>query len=157
MRCILVVASFLCSAAVAADSFVDARLGRWEEVKGVSGDYQSIRRTYESLGGGLTRMVVNDKLDAIHQWHVDFRCDATRYEILGHDDRPVGQYLTCRRRGERVFEMSLVRTGPWMGKVDITRVHESVSDDGERMNVVAFSRRPDGNEKVVYREFNRIH
>lgn len=132
----------------------DPRLGTWEELRGQSADFQSLRRTFESLDNGLERMVVNAKLDAANRWHVDFRCDGRAYPMVRHDGTPVGQTVACRIKGEREFDITLVRNGE-SGPSATTTVHETVSGDGQRYVVVARMEGPDGQPRVVRREFVR--
>lgn len=120
------------TAVLNAQEDVDPRIGVWEEQK-TSTHFESIRRVLENIPGGMTRMVVNAKVDAANRQHVDFRCDGKQYPLLSASDRPTGVMYSCRRAGNRVVESSLTSVGV-PASLD-TAVREVVSDDGQTLTM----------------------
>jgi hypothetical protein len=159
----LCVLGFCAAAALnAREDAADPRIGSWEEQK-TSTDYQSLRRVFENLGNGTTRMVVNAKLLEANRWHVDFKCDGAKYRTLTNDGKFTGITYACRRTGRLTFETSFTH-----GRADegvelhwtpqdwtIGTAVETVSADGTRYTTVLVRSLTNGQTREERREFVR--
>ncbi|HVQ16928.1 MAG TPA: hypothetical protein VMS40_25165 [Vicinamibacterales bacterium] len=112
----------------------DRRLGNWVETK-VSASYQGLRRSFEDLGGGITRVniAINDKGAALSS--AELKCDGRPYPVLGSDRQPTETTLSCRTLNASTTEFTFVRSGgdSWIKSTGTERV----SEDGEKMFVSA--------------------
>jgi hypothetical protein len=152
------------AATLNAQNQVDPRLGAWDELK-TSTDFQSLRRVFEKLDNGMTRMVVNAKLLEANLWHVDFRCDGRPYRTVTQDNRFVGITYACRQTGARTFETSFTHEPPDPG-VDPRATaqdwttgtgKETISADGESYTTVGTYHLPNGQTREGRRDYVRRH
>jgi hypothetical protein len=141
------------AALVNAQSAADPRTGVWEEQR-TSTHFDSIRRVVEEAPGGMTRMVINARLDEANRQHVIFRCDGKPYPILAANGSRTGMTYSCRSTGSRALESVIAVQGAPVGVE--TGVREVVSEDGKALSMNIAVRTPDGHVENTRREFMRL-
>ncbi len=152
------------AATLNAQNQVDPRIGAWDELR-TSSNFQSLRRVFEKLDNGMTRLVVNAKLLESNRWHVDFRCDGRQYPIVTQDNRSVGITYSCRQTGVRTFETTSTHeqadpgVALWGTAQDWTTGTgtETVSADGESYTTAGTSHLTNGQTRAGWRNYVRRH
>jgi hypothetical protein len=147
-----------------AQNQADPRIGAWDEQR-TSTDFQSLRRVFQKLDNGMTRMIVNAKLLEANRWHVDFRCDGRRYRTVTQDNRFVGITYSCKQTGVRTFETAFTHEPPdpgvnlWATPQDwkTGTGSETVSADGESYTTVGTSHLTNGQTREGRRDYVRRH
>jgi hypothetical protein len=123
-------AVMLCSlagiAAAGPDRVIDPRLGRWIEVSN-SSPSSPILRSFEDLGGGMTRVNSFINPDGTVRSRSDHRCDGRRYPVLNERGEPMTLLLSCVIRDRRTVEFAFTSTDG-SGRVDSGI--ERISSDG---------------------------
>jgi hypothetical protein len=135
-----------------AQAAADPRTGVWEEQR-TSTHFESIRRVVEDAPGGMTRMIINAKLDEPNRQHVDFRCDGKPYPILAANGSHTGMTYSCHRAGSRGLDSVIATQGASVGVE--TTVSEVVSEDGKRLSMTISAGTPDHRVEQTRREFVR--
>ncbi len=124
----------------------DPRIGVWVERK-VSSSYQGLRRSFEDLGGGMTRVNIAVNRDGVSLSRSDHRCDGRQYPVLGEDQQPTDTTFSCHTVNARTIEFTFRRSGAnsWVTSTGTERI----SEDGQTYTVSAVQR--DAQGRVVDR------
>jgi hypothetical protein len=125
----------------------DPRLGTWVEKK-VSSSYQGLRRSFEDLGGGLTRVGIALDSQGAPRSSSDLRCDGKAYPVVDEHRQPTDVTLSCHTLDARTTQFTFRRTGAGNGWVTSTGT-ERVSEDGQTYSVSAVQ--TDAQGKIVNR------
>ena len=130
----------------------DPRIGRWIENRSQSRSFQGIRRSFEDLGGGVTRVNININASGVAISHSDHKCDGRDYPVLDRDGKATGTVLSCRFTEARAVACTF--RSPDRVSIGTDRI----SEDGERYEPSAVV--TDRSGKIigrVERVFDRRH
>lgn len=133
----------------------DPRIGTWAEVGESAPDDDPILRSFENLGGGLTRLKDDVLHDGTAMLWSDHRCDGRDYAVRNRSGDRTGWTQSCRMLDPLTVEVAVSEADELS---PAWRAVDRVSEDGETYTSVVTMRTPDGGDAAsVTRVFWRLH